>query len=248
MGRSRFWIVLSAAAVVVPSSGLADPPIKLPDVVVDGRRFVDDEAAPSTVITRSDMTETITDLPGILDEQPGLRAPQYGGLGSFTALRIRGSTTDQVRVVVDGIPLNSAEGGPVDLSTLPLGPLDAVVIYRGVSPVRFGGSAIGGVVDIHTRALGRQSIEVEVAGGSFGTRMARAFYGRGNETWGIGVSLDYLGGQGDFGFLNDQGTLFDTSDDVEVDRRNNAFDRLSGMAKGHVNLADGVTLRLLNLL
>ncbi|MFT7624245.1 MAG: hypothetical protein ACI9WU_003432, partial [Myxococcota bacterium] len=90
--------------------------------------------------------------------------------------------------------------------------------------------------------------EVEVAGGSFGTRMARAFYGRGNETWGIGVSLDYLGGQGDFGFLNDQGTRFDTSDDVEVDRRNNAFDRLSGMAKGHVNLADGVTLRLLNLL
>ncbi len=223
-----------------------EKPIRLPSVVVRGQAPAD-EAAPSTVITRAEIQESITDLPQLLDEQPGLRAPRYGGLGSFTALRIRGSTTSQVRVVLDGIPLDSAEGGPVDLSTLPLGPIESLVVYRGVSPVRFGGSAIGGVLDVHTRTIETPTVELEAGGGSFSTRLARGFYGHGNGRWGVGISVDYLGGAGDFDFVNDRGTRFDTSDDIEVDRQNNAFDQLAAMVKGHVRTGAHVTLRALNL-
>lgn len=229
-----------------------EPPIRVPRVLVEDDPWVEDEAAPSTVIDRSDIEErAVADLPGILDQQPGMRTPRLGGLGSFSTLSLRGSTGDQVLVLVDGIPLNAAAGGPVDLSTVPLGPVDAVVIYRGVTPITASASAIGGAVSIHTRALDHGSFEVEAGGGAFGTRSARTFYGIGEAgSWGLGVSVDYLGSQGDFSYVDDSGTLLadGDGDDREVVRDNNAFDQIAVMARANVTLGPGVGLRVLDLL
>ena len=245
--------VLTTSAGLLPQTSQAEAPppdrvIDVPPVVIHGTRRAEDFAAPSVVIERNQMTDAATDLPEVLDQQPGLRTSRMGGLGSFSMLSIRGSTGDQVLVFLDGIPLNSAEGGPVDVGALPLGPVQSVVVYRGMSPVMFGGSAIGGVVDVRTREVGEPLLELEAAGGSFGTRGARGFFGWGGRVWGVGLSLDYLGSAGDFSFTNDNGTAFTTADDREVERRNNRFDQVVAMAKGHVDLAPDLRLSALNLL
>lgn len=244
--------LLCLLALVSPLLARAEPPpLSVPQVVVHGRRHVQDEAAPTTVIDRRTIEEdAVADLPELLDEQPGMRTTRLGGLGSFSALSVRGSNTDQVLVLLDGIPLNSAEGGPVDLSTIPLGPVDTVVIYRGLAPLAAGSSAIGGVVSIHTRALQESQLELQAGGGSFGTRTARAFYGTGRSRWGLGVAVDYLGSQGDFSYTDDRGTLLSgsTADDVERERANNQFDQVAALAKGWVALGSQTRLRLLNLL
>ncbi len=230
----------------------AEEPIELAPVRVVTDPYVEDEAAPSTVVDRRAMQEdAVSDLPAVLDEQPGLRASRLGGLGSFSAVSVRGSTPEQVAVYLDGVPLDGPDGVPVDLSGLPLGPLDTVVVYRGVSPMAFGRSAIGGVVSLHTRAdLGRR-LEVEGGGGSFGTRKARALFASGDREGSVLAALDYLGSQGDFGFTQDQGTLLSSAseqDDRRVERRNNAFDRVTALAKGSLDLATWARARVVDLL
>jgi iron complex outermembrane receptor protein len=250
----RLRLILKRAALLcillyAPFATAEPPeaPLKVPTVNVEGHQHLADDAAPSTVITRSDMSDSMADLPELLDESPGLRTTRLGGLGSYATVSIRGSTTEQVHVFIDGIPLNSAEGGPVNLGSLPLGPLESIVVYRGISPVRFGGSAIGGVVSIHTREVEEPSLELEAGGGHFDTRLARAFFGLSGKRWNFAASVDYLGSAGDFDFVDDNGTRFDTTDDVETSRQNNAFDQIATLAKGRFQLSKSFALQALNL-
>ncbi|SVE48984.1 uncharacterized protein METZ01_LOCUS501838, partial [marine metagenome] len=182
MGTLRFSLLAAMVGMLIPtlvSAADADesPPAEgVPEIVIMGSSQSPwDHVGASTVIDREDMTGTLGDLAEALDEQPGLRVTRLGGLGSFSMVSIRGSTADQVLILVDGIPLNAAEGGPVDLSTLPLGPIQTLEIHRGFSPSEVGSSALGGVLQIRTRNIDEDALELEGGGGSFATRSARAF-------------------------------------------------------------------------
>jgi len=74
-----------------------------------------------------------------------------------------------VLVLVDGLPLNSAFGGAVDLSTIPRGWIDRIEVLRGPEGALFGAGALGGVVNIVTRRAVAGRWSGEAAGGSFGT-------------------------------------------------------------------------------
>ena len=187
-------------------------------VVVD-ERPESDEAAASTVITRDEMDDALSDLGEVLDRQPGLRITRLGGLGSYTTASVRGSTAEQVLVLLDGVPLVSAEGGPIDLAMLPLGLLRRVTITRGTSPAAFGVSAIGGVVDIRLREPTGPLVELEAGGGSFDTRSGRVFAGLGDGESGGGVAIDYQGSAGDFPYSHGGGTAWASEDDTMTTRR-----------------------------
>ena len=72
------------------------------------------------------------------------------GLGSYSTLSIRGSNANQVRIYVDGVPLNNAQGGEVNLSDLSFDNLEKIEIYKSGSSPGFSGSAIGGTVNLVT--------------------------------------------------------------------------------------------------
>jgi outer membrane receptor protein involved in Fe transport len=240
-------VVMALCAVLVAADGKRKPMV-LPFVIVDAKGEAPDETASNTIITRSELAGSTSDLPEVLDEQPGLRTSRLGGLGSFSSMAIRGSTGDQVNVYLDGVPLNSGLGGAVDLSSVPLGPIERVVIYRGLAPLSFGASAMGGVVSVRTWAPEASRVEMRLGGGSFGTRFGRLFYAGGSGDWGGSVALDYQGSQGDFTFANDGGTAFEPTDDVESVRSNNRFDGGSLMLKGRVKVSEALTLDAVNLL
>lgn len=202
---------------------------------------------PQGEIDRSQMEDAGVDLGEVLDAQPGLRVQRLGGLGAFATVSIRGSSADQVRVYLDGIPLQSADGAPVDLSTLPLGPMASVALYRGGAPVLFGGSAVGGALALRTRRLARPHLEVEGGGGAFGTRFGRLFLGHGDQTWGVGASVDYLATDADFTYPTDGGTAWEPADDGVLTRQNAASEHLSALAKAWWAPAPGVRLTALNL-
>ena len=90
-------------------------------------------------------------------EVPGVTVMRTGSIGAASTITLRGSSADEVRVFVDGVPVNIASGGAVDMSTLPLGDVERVEVYRGTSPLAFGESALGGVVSITTRTPGRRA-------------------------------------------------------------------------------------------
>jgi len=202
---------------------------------------------PATAVIGAERLAREVDLTTALDGEVGLRVTRLGGLGSYATLSIRGSTPEQVRVVLDGIPLDPADGAPIDLSTLPLGPLEAVALYRGRAPYVFG-DAIGGVLALRSRSPRRAAADATLGVGGLDTRLVRGWVaGALADGAHLGVALDYGGSAGDFRYVDDGGTAWTREDDVEVRRMNAAFDQASVLVKGLVDLGDDATLTVLDL-
>jgi len=227
-----------------------DGAYELPAVVVEGERTLQelehDRTAAGTVLEGAALERPGQALPDVVDAQAGVRVQRVGGPGSIRTLSIRGSTPEQVLVTLDGIPLNVAAGGAVDLSRLPVGNLERVEIYRGASPVAFGSSAIGGVLALESRSGRHRRLEAAASVGSWWERGARLFASGPLGPTDLAVGVDYAGARGDFTYLNDGGTRFDPSDDRAVHRRNAAFDQVSALAKGRLFLGEHVTIALLD--
>ena len=71
------------------------------------------------------------ELARVISRAPGVTIRSVGGLGQFSAVSLRGSTTQQVAVFLDGAPLSGAAASVVDLSNQPLDGLERVETYSG---------------------------------------------------------------------------------------------------------------------
>jgi len=88
-------------------------------------------------------------------------------------LTLRGSSFEQVLVLVDGVPVNDPQTGHFDLDVaVPLASVERVEVLRGPASAAFGADALGGVVNIVTRGSDRpgevRPAAARVSGGSFG--------------------------------------------------------------------------------
>jgi outer membrane cobalamin receptor len=174
----------SAPLVERPVERPVEPPAEPPvsRTVVSTRRApagaaLEDLTATASVVVPADSRRAVDDLGTLLLEVPGANLTRRGGLGSLTTLSLRGSNPEEVRFYVDGVPLNQAVGGAVDLSTLPLGDVERIEVYRGSSPIVFGQSALGGVVSISTHTPGAARASLRAGAGSFSTVFGDASVG-----------------------------------------------------------------------
>ncbi|HET8655474.1 MAG TPA: TonB-dependent receptor [Longimicrobiaceae bacterium] len=87
---------------------------------------------------------------------------------ALSDLALRGSSFEQVLVLVDGVPVNDRQTGHFDLDlAVPLAQVERIEVVRGPASALFGADAVGGVVNVVTRAGGPSLVRAE--GGSFGT-------------------------------------------------------------------------------
>jgi len=97
----------------------------------------------------------------------------YDGMAGPQIASIRGSNADQVVVLLDGLRLNTAQGGGVDLNLVPVSVLERVEVVRGGHSALLGSDAIGGAVQLISKETidpGGFSYSVNSTLGSFGTR------------------------------------------------------------------------------
>ncbi|MEJ2641039.1 MAG: TonB-dependent receptor [Desulfosarcinaceae bacterium] len=213
-----------------PQSARAEEATRLDTVVVTAQEEPPDEAqakAPSafvTTIPSESFEETLTSVPEVLEKTAGITVRKYGGLGSYSTASIRGSSAEQVAVFIDGVPLNRGKSGVVNLATIPLNSVEKIEVYRGVAPLRFRTSAVGGVINIVTKKSDRATAhQVGASYGSFDTyNLNAATSGQFGNT-GYRLLGDLSGTDGDFTFLDDNGTRVNTTDDETVHRRNNDY-------------------------
>ena len=66
----------------------------------------------------------------ILSALPGIQSYKQGGLGSFQTVSIRGIAAKNILICLDGIPLNDASGGAVDLGSIDLNSVEKIEIYK----------------------------------------------------------------------------------------------------------------------
>ncbi len=106
----------------------------------------------TSVITRADIdTSGALDMASLLRQASGVEIAQTGGLGAQAAIRIRGSESDHVLVLIDGVRVNSASTGATAIDQILLDDVERIEIVRGNVSSVYGSEAIGGVVQIFTR-------------------------------------------------------------------------------------------------
>jgi iron complex outermembrane receptor protein len=192
---------------------------------------VADPTAFATVIRASDYADRITTLPDLLSEAVGVQVKSLGG--EFATVSIRGSSAEQVVVYLDGVPLNRALGGAVNLADIPLVQLDSIEIYRGATPASLSMASIGGAILLHSRAPGPGSHgEASASYGSYATAQVAGSYAHGGENGDWLAAVDGATSDGDFTYLDNNGTPAESTDDVTTRRVNNAFTRAHALLRG----------------
>jgi len=141
----------------------------LSPVVVTATRTaqtVDESLASVTVITREDIdnSQALT-IPDILRGVPGLDITM-GGLGKTASVFMRGTESDHVLVLVDGVKIGSATTGSVAFEHLPLSQIERIEIVRGPRSSLYGSEAIGGVIQIFTRQGKGKKPSITFSGGA----------------------------------------------------------------------------------
>lgn len=132
--------------------------------------------APTTVITRADIQRSqATSLPQLLAGRLGIQVATNGGYGKTTSLFLRGTNSNQVLVLVDGVRFGSVTTGGAPWSQIPLAQIQRIEIVRGPMSSLYGSDAVGGVIQIFTRKPSRRKhLQVTAGVGSYGTRRASA--------------------------------------------------------------------------
>jgi vitamin B12 transporter len=137
--------------------------LKLPDTLISANRQVEarnDSSAANTVFTRDDIDRlqpsSVTDL---LQRVPGVQVAQSGGRGSVPGIYIRGTSSAQTLVLVDGQRIGSSSSGDSNLQHLNIQQIERVEVLRGSRSVIYGSDAIGGVIQIFTRRSAEQGLQ-----------------------------------------------------------------------------------------
>jgi len=118
---------------------------KYPEQVLDSIASVE-------VISREEIEASQSEnLAGIIANVGGLEVVDYGYSGGIKSISIRGSSPEQVLILIDGQVANDPQTGKIDLGLIPADIIEKIEIYRGPASALYGSNALGGVINIFTR-------------------------------------------------------------------------------------------------
>ena len=147
---------------------------------------VDNALSSVTVITRHDIerlqANSIRDLIAGL---PGINIDNNGGPGKTTSIFMRGTESDHILVMIDGVKVGSATTGTTAFQDIPVDQIERIEIVRGPRSSLYGSEAIGGVIQIFTRkGGGALKPSFSIGAGSYSTYTATAgVSGGGEHSW-----------------------------------------------------------------
>lgn len=130
----------------------------------------------------------ITRVEDALRTVSGVNLVRLGSYGATTSIFMRGTESDQVQVLIDGVPINQP-GGAIDLGGIAIENIERIEVARGPASALAGSDAVGGVIQIVTRqgtegfrgsafgrlgTFGRQDAGLELTGGNQGASYSLA--------------------------------------------------------------------------
>ncbi|MHB9028951.1 MAG: TonB-dependent receptor plug domain-containing protein, partial [Candidatus Latescibacterota bacterium] len=203
LGMSLFFGAVPGQAKELP---------RVDAVVVEspaGGRFLDAAGMETRVITAEEIGRMqAATIPELLNSISSISLTERGAPGSQADISIRGSSTEGVLLLVNGIRVQDPQTGHFLLDIpLDLGSVERVEILSGGGSTLYGSSASGGIVNIVTREGGRGgngtltigSFGNVRAGGSVSGKAGDAFSLSANARWErsdghtTGTDLEYTG-------------------------------------------------------
>lgn len=167
--RALFALALLAAT----PTAMWSQSVVLPGVVVEGAlpsRALAEAAGTTSISESTIMASAARDLPSLLASVSGVLISPTGSTGALETISLRGSSSNQVLVLVDGARITDPSTGQTDLSRLdiPLDQITAIEVQRGSLSAQYGADAVGGVIHIHTRTgASAPSLQISIQNGSY---------------------------------------------------------------------------------
>ena len=227
LGAAAFCVVLPGAA---QDSDSAES--RLEAITVEGSRLDQTQAeigSSVSIITAEDLEKLDFDF--VLDAvatAPGVTINQTGSYGGAASVRIRGASTGQTLVLIDGVPVGdpSLTDGSFNFAYLDTSDIERIEVLKGPQSVLWGSDAIGGVVSVTTK-----SPEERLGGsafaeyGSFNTLRGGASIGNANETGDFRLSASSITTDG-----------ISKADEANGNGEEDAYEATTLSAKGGLNL------------
>jgi len=138
---SFFALPVAAQPAEVLVSGSREP--------LSSARLAADVVVIGAEAIRASTADSVADL---LRREAGVQLSRNGGPGQTTGLLLRGASSGQSVVLVDGVRIGSATLGSAALEALALSQVERIEVLRGPGSSLYGADAVGGVVQIFTRA------------------------------------------------------------------------------------------------
>ena len=208
--------------------------VELPEIVVGGGLTPVDGASyarAATIITEEEIARrNARSFADVLRQTPGVSVSRVGGPAGETAVRIRGSESNHVLVLIDGVPAPQGAAG-FDFSFLTPDQIERVEVLRGPQSAIYGAGATAGVINIITKGglRGETRATVTAEGSSAPGGRGGLLLQGGTDTADIGFGISYVDDEG-----------WDPSgDDGEKDGLRNLTLNLRGSA----DLAEDVSVR-----
>ncbi len=205
MGIHRLFQIGCISSLCIVSSASIQAQVTEPGprdaVVVTASRLeqqLTDTITHTTVITQKDIQQSqLADLPSLLKREAGFEFTQNGGVGNVTGVFLRGASSTQVLILVDGVRAGSATVGSTQIEGILLNQVERVEIVRGNVSALYGAGAMGGVIQIFTKqGSGEPRADAQVMLGARGSSSTSAGYrgSAGDTRFSLNVSNYQTGG------------------------------------------------------
>lgn len=173
--------------------------------------------------------QSVTDL---LSRYAGIDVANNGGRGQTASVFIRGASSDQTLVLVDGVRVGSATNGAATWATISPQLIERIEVVKGPRAAVWGSDAIGGVINIITRKATKESLELSVSYGSENTSSVLA-----------GGSLQHAAGATYISFNHEKSDGFDALQTAEPD--DDGYENVNVAVNGYQNLSNDLSINWL---
>jgi vitamin B12 transporter len=148
-----------------------------------------------TVLTGEDLrNKGFTTVADALRTVAGVAVNQSGGRGTLTQVRIRGAESNHLLVMIDGVSVNSIDGGDFNFADFSIEDVERIEVIRGPQSGLYGANAHAGVISVVTktgRGMAKPEVTVRTEGGSMNTVAAGASARGSNGPFYGAVTADY---------------------------------------------------------
>ena len=177
--------------------GLKPESLSLSEVIISEKsqaRLLREQAMPVSVISMQQLQGTVSDIQSILAKTVGVTIRASGGMGSTSRLSVRGLEGKRIGFFIDETPM-ADQSDFLDLNDIPIDMIDRIEIYKGVVPAKFGGSAMGGAVNIVIKEYPDHYADVSYQRESYNTNRFQTVLKKNDRkhglVYGVGGGINY---------------------------------------------------------
>lgn len=186
-------------------------------------RKLRESAMPISVIGQRQLQGTASNINDVLARTVGVTVRNTGGMGSASRISVRGLEGKRMGMYIDETPMSQLSNF-VALNDIPTNMIERIEVYKGIVPYKFGGSALGGAVNVVTKEYPPIYLDFSYEIGSFNTHQVSSVLKRTNRKSGLQFGV---GGVVSYAKNNYKMTLANLDGRI-VERDHDRFNKIMG--------------------